>query len=219
MMKSLRPWVVLCILLSSVALAHNEASAITIDVSTNNSGWVANYSSFSGDAYHYACGAYDCLSISSNGNETGSFVGGGTAGAFGGTWSVALSFVLPLNAQNVTLFYTSIGVDDRATLSLNGTDLGIFFIFGPQISESTTMPFLLGGSNTLRLNVINNPFDPYNGSPTGFPDAFDGTAVVLNASVSYNVSSVPEPSSMLLLLSGMGLMGMLASRRRRLPKV
>jgi PEP-CTERM motif len=206
---------ILLVLLSLVAFVQDEAAAISIDVSTNNSGWVASYGSFSGPAFHLSCGAVDCISISSTGSDSGSFVGGGTAGAFSGTWSAALSFFLPVNAQSVTLAYNSIGVDDRATLSLNGTALGTFFIFGPQISGSTTTPFLLGAVNTLSLNVINNPFDTVSGPPVGFQFSGDGTAAVLNASVSYNVSAVPEPSSMLLLLSGMGLIGMLAWGRER----
>ena len=169
-----RFWVWVCllvVLLLPIALLNDEASAISIDVSTNNSGWVASYESFSGPAFHYSCGVVaDCISISSTGFNSGSFVGGGSAAAFTGTWGARLSFFLPLNAQNVTLAYASLGVDDRATLSLNGSDLGTFFIFGPQISGSTTTPFLLGGPNTLSLNVVNNPFNQA-GAPVGFTRA------------------------------------------------
>jgi len=207
-----------CCPVAPVVLLNDEASAISIDVSTSNPGWVASYGGFSGSAFHYSCGSVDCISISSNGTNSGNFVGGGTAAAFTGTWSAQLSFFLPVNAQNVTLAYNSIGVDDRATLSLNGTDLGTFFIFGPQIAGSTTTPFNLGGGNTLRLDVINNPFNTDTGPPLGFQFTGDGTAAALNASVTYSIVGVPEASSLLLLLSGMGAMGILALGRKMKPE-
>jgi hypothetical protein len=202
--------------LAAGCLLCAQASAIPIDVSTNNAGWTASYSTFSGPAYHYSCGTVDCISISSNGRSGGTFVGGGTYTDFTGTWTATLDFFLPADALNVAYNYASVGVDDRATLALNGVDLGTFYIFGPQILGTITnaASFVLGGLNTLTLSAVNNPFDPNNGAPRPLnPDNYDGTAIVLDGVVTYDQpTAVPEPGS--LALFGAALAGLALTRRR-----
>ncbi len=185
-----------------------HASPIAIDVSTNSAAWNASFGSNSGTAFHYSCGSVDCISISSTGFSNGTFVGGGANSDFLGNWRAELSFFLPSNAQNVSFFYQSIGVDDRATLSLNGIILGTFDIFGSPISQTITnaASFVLGGSNTIALDVVNAPL----GTPIGLGGG-DGTAVALLGSVGYSTAAVPEPGT--FILACIGAAG-LAWRRR-----
>jgi hypothetical protein len=204
--------------LAASCLICAQAGAATIDVSTSNADWTASYSGFSGTAFHYSCGAVDCISISSTGLPGGTFVGGGTAGDFTGTWTATLDFFLPANAQNVRYTFASVGVDDRATLSLNGVTVGTFYINGPQISGtiSNSASFVLGGTNTLTLLAVNNPGDQ-TGPPVGFQDAFDGTAIALGGQVTYSVlTALPTLSFWALVLLGLGLAGFAATRRRTL---
>ena len=204
--------------LGALCFVSAQASALTIDTSTNNPSWTASYEGFSGTAFHLACATVDCISISSSGTNTGTFVGGGSAADFLGSWSATLSFALPTDAQNVTFDYTSIGVDDRAMLFLNGNSIGTFYIFGPQISGSITnvSDFVLGGVNTLTLDVVNNASDQ-TGPPLPFDGPGDGTVVLLQAGVSYSLptnGSVPEPATLALL--GVAFAGMCFARWRKL---
>jgi hypothetical protein len=192
-----------------------EAGAIPIDASTNNASWTASFGAFSGPAFHYSCGTIDCISISSNGRSGGTFVGGGTYSDFLGAWTATLDFFLPADAVNVAYTYASVGVDDRATLSLNGATVGNFWIFGSPISGTVTnaASFVLGGMNTLTLSVVNNAFNPLSGPPIMLnPDNYDGTAVVLGGQVTYDQpTAVPEPGSLALL--GAALAGLAIARR------
>jgi hypothetical protein len=205
-----------CLIWAASCFVCAEAGAIPIDTSTN-AAWTASFGTFSGPAYHYSCGAIDCISISSNGRSGGTFVGGGTYYDFLGSWTATLSFFLPADAVNVAYTYASVGIDDRATLSLNGTTVGSFAIFGPPISGTITnaASFVLGGINTLTLSVVNNAFNPQFGPPIMLnPDNYDGTAVVLDGQVTYDApTAVPEPGSLALL--GAALAGLAVVRRRR----
>lgn len=203
--------------LAACCLFCTQAGAATIDVSTSNPDWTASYGGFSGTAFHYSCGSVDCISISSTGFPNGTFVGGGTAGNFTGTWTATLDSVLPANAANIRYTFASVGVDDRATLSLNGASLGTFFINGPQISASITNAgsFVLGGHNTLTLSAVNSPGNQ-NGPAVGFIDQFDGTAIALGGQVTFEQpTAVPTLSFWTLVLLGLGLAGLATTRHRK----
>lgn len=181
-----------------------KSNAMNIDVSTSNGLWIASFSSYSGIAYHPFIGRtppdYDSISISSTGNQNGTFVGGGSASAFTGTWYAKYSFYLPSWATNIVFQYEERGADDRAYIYLNNNYIDWFYgntVNSGQITNQSY--FNLGSQNILTLEVINNPYNPQSGSPMTFVAYWDYVSVAMRGTVSY----VPIPSTIILLISGL----------------
>jgi hypothetical protein len=66
----------------------------------------------------------DHLSITSNENETGTFIAGGSLANFDGFWEATETFFLPSDATDVSLSFAHFSSDDRALLELNGVVIG-----------------------------------------------------------------------------------------------
>jgi hypothetical protein len=168
----------------------------------------------------------NCLSVTSTGNGSGSFLPGGNLANFDGFWLADFAFSLPANATSVSINYGNFYVDDRAVLTLNGhivdatgipyfghmNDVGemVFTDGGPLQSYSSfsspdgffsgtvTTGFNLGGVNTLEA-IINNTKAGVYGPDLPFQSG-DGTLFGLSGTISYSV--VPEPSSLLIFCFG-----------------
>jgi hypothetical protein len=61
------------------------------------------------------------ISLTSNAEENGTFVKGGTLSKFNGFWTATETFSLPSNATNVSLKFSGLFADDRVVLELNPT--------------------------------------------------------------------------------------------------
>ena len=157
------------------------------------------------------------ITVTSTGNNSGSFLPGGSLSSFGGFWLANCSFSLPLNATTISLTYTNLGVDDRVVLMLNGRPIGATGISatspnqtyqgqmvfedggalqacsftGPNASVSATVTtgFNLGGVNTIQA-IINNTYSGIFGGTTTFVSGGDYTSFGVLGTVSYSVPAI-----------------------------
>jgi hypothetical protein len=173
----------------------------------------------------------DHLSITSNENETGAFIAGGSLANFDGFWVATETFFLPLDATAVSLSFAHFSSDDRALLELNGvvignsgngapgegsfnfTDGGALqaFDFTDQISGTITSGFNIGGENSLVV-IVNNTGSGILGASSTFKSTTDNTFFELTGSITD--TTVPEPASALLVCSICAAMLQAYIRRR-----
>lgn len=176
-----------------------------------------------GNQYH------DFLSVTSTGDNSGTFLQGGSIGNFTGFWIADYSFVLPQNATGVNFSYDNFFADDRAVLYLNGqaiTATGIYadqgggemvltdggnpqsYSFTSAISGTTSSGFNIGGENTIEV-IVNNTGQGIYGSNKNVSQG-DDTFLSLSGTISY--SPAPEPSSAAMF--GVGILSLFGFRFR-----
>ena len=217
-------------------VAPTAFASTIIDVNTSNaSNWfVTGAGATSATAFPFSGFGASGISLTSNGNRTGSFVSGGSLANFNGFWYADFPFTLPSNATDIALSFSGLFGDDRMVLQLNGINIGNFrydnpagtndlmsfppgppdvpFTFTNQTSGTITSGFLTGQVNTLRLIVGNTataqPFTP----TRTFQGDGDNTWVEVAGIVNY---SVPEPStSDLAVLSTLALVLLFAHAKK-----
>ena len=66
----------------------------------------------------------NAISITSTGNQSGTFVTGGSLANFNGFWMASNQFSLPANATSTSLTFSGLNFDDRGVLELNGKVIG-----------------------------------------------------------------------------------------------
>jgi len=217
--------IVLCFAMARATLAAS------IDVGTANGGnWlITGGGAVDAPAYNPS-DLVGTISITSNGNRTGTFVPAASLADFNGFWYADCTFTLPSNAADITLSFSRLLADDRIVLQLNGTDIGDYllstggvggpgvmsfppgppdvpFTFTDQASATITSGFVVGAVNDLRL-IINNTGTASPSAPTKtFQGSGDFTYAQLSGTVTY---SVPEPGG----LSIVAFAGMAAMARR-----
>ena len=116
------------------------------------------------------------------------------------TYSFSTTFDLTGYSPFSASFSGKFAADDEVTsVILNGTNISItgggYSFFTP---FSYSGAGFVAGVNTLTFNVLNS-----GGGPTGFNAEISGTAFV------------PEPATWTMMISGFGLVGVAARRRRR----
>jgi hypothetical protein len=177
-----------------------------------------------GNQYH------DFLSVTSTGNNSGTFLQGGSIANFTGFWIADYTFVLPQNATGVSFSYDSFFADDRAVLYLNGQSIaatGIYadqgggemvfadgsnsqsYSFSSAISGTTSSGFNIGGENIIEV-IVNNTGQGIYGSDKNISQG-DNTLLSLSGMISF--SSVPEPSSLAVI--GVGILSLFGLRTRK----
>jgi hypothetical protein len=222
----------LAVLLGLAFSLVGPAAATTITVDTATAGWTVNVEGLTGATPYIVDSS---VTITSTKDSTGTFLAGGTVGAFDGFWTTGLNFSLPSDATGTTLNFSGLTADDRALLYLNGTLIGSTGIFGPATgcmtltdggmctnfsfannngSGSVNSGFILGGTNTL-LAIVNNTGAGIPGTTQGFTAPGDNTRFGITGAVTYSVSAVPEPSSGVLLLLGGSVFLMAGKWRNR----
>lgn len=150
-----------------------------------------------------------------SGGDSGTYVSGVTN--FTGFWLADYVFYLPYGANNVSLTYSNLYVDDRGILLLNGNPIvatGIPYFgslnpgslvltdggspqayssfVGPigSVSGTVTNGFNIGGFNTLRV-IINNTHAGVVGSDIPVSSG-DATLLTLSGAVSYKLGPIVD---------------------------
>jgi hypothetical protein len=223
---------------SAIALAFFSTTAFSstvIDLGTSNVGnWSITGAGATGAAALANTTVPGTISITTNSKQDGTFLAGGSLGAFNGFWYADFMFALPGNAINIILNFSALTADDRVVLQLNGTDIGNEAVDGEGLglmnlgggdnlytfsasagNGSITTGFNVGGLNLVRM-IVNNTGTGRTGSTQTFVTPADGTAAGLLGTVSYDSSipATPEPGSISLILLGLAP---LAWRLRRRP--
>jgi hypothetical protein len=212
--------------------ANYASYAVSIDVSTTatNPWLITGAGASASPAFDVLSG--NNISLTNNVLETGTFIPGGSLANFNGFWYADLSFVIPANATNISLNFTNLNGDDRVVLQLNGSNIGNYFLnaspgtgvmsfppgppdkpftFTNQTSGIVTSGFLLGQNNDLRLIVNNTDSSALTAQTFTFQNSGDGTEAGLVGAVTY---SIPEPTSVALIITGMSFAVFRCSRRK-----
>jgi len=161
-----------------------------------------------------------------------------------GFWTDTKTFVLPALATNIVLNITGFAADDRAVVQLNGVIVDSTGILGFGAPPSR-FQFSAGGSNIEYTFITNGrpeqAFVPQNlDVTTGFLTGTNTLTFIVNdtgsgingntlelagptaynfaGTVSYNLTSVPEPATWAMMLVGFGMLGV-GLRNRKTARV
>ena len=127
---------------------------------------------------------------------------------FDGFWTATYTFSLPSGAANVSLNYSSLSVDDRVVLELNGAPIGDTGIYSPgegsmiftdggpnesyyfsgpdgDVSGTVTNGFIVGGQNTITAIINNTEAGIYG----GLEPLYYGTSFGVSGTISFNLES------------------------------
>ncbi len=210
-----------------ITILRYDLRSATVDISTTD---LSNWRVTAGGAVNAAPYSFGTeLSISSTGTGIGTFVSGGSFGAFSGFWLANYTFFLPSDAANISLTFSNLYADDRVVLNLDGDPIaatGIDYLGnyasssmvltdgGPEqpytfsgpvgtISGTVGGGFVLGGMNILQ-GIVNNTHTGVHGPDEPIYDGTsnDGTHFGLLGAITY---TVPEPSVMALAVVGLFL--------------
>lgn len=210
-----------------------SAFADTIDFSTSTGGWTVSGAGATNAAAFVLGGGG--ISFTSNATNTGTFVSGGSLASFDGFWTASFSFFLPAGATSISGSFSGLTADDRVVLFLNGNQIGdgglqipaggsvtgqmeltdgggdLPFTFNSADSsgsESGSAGLVLGGQNTFTA-VINNTGGGVLGTTKTFGGTGDGATFKVFGDLNYTAptTTVPEPSSVSMLLGGLALLG------------
>ncbi|WP_295993978.1 PEP-CTERM sorting domain-containing protein [Rugamonas sp.] len=123
-----------------------------------------------------------------------------------GTYTYELTFNLTGYNASTAAFAGKFAADNSAIVMLNGTKIGAVNGFGGFGADgfSATGSEFKSGLNTLDFVVTN--FALNGGNPTGLRVEFTSSSVM---------AAVPEPETYGMLLAGLGMMGVIARRRRQ----
>jgi hypothetical protein len=144
------------VLAAVCATAQLKATTTYVGTVSNASAWTVTYDGPSGNVTGTAMPTPggDNISLSSDGEGDGSFVGAGgsltnsdLASAFNGAWIANLSFFIPADAVDVVLTFADLAVDDRVVLELNGAPIGNAGLQGTT-NASGVMSFVLDSPGT-----------------------------------------------------------------------
>ena len=213
-----------------------KAQSITFDTTTTT-GWTATGGGAQNVAPYVVLftdsnGPSHYLSVTNTGGSSGTFLPGGSEASFTGFWTATYTFTLPQTATNVSLNYGNFWADDRGVLYLNGNILNATGIYAGgaggsmvftdggtpqsysgfsspngQVGGTASSGFNIGGVNTIEV-IMNNTGDGIYGSDASGSNTF----LRISGTVSY--STIPEPSTWVMLtMGGAGLL-IFAMRRR-----
>lgn len=119
-----------------------------------------------------------------------------------GTYIWTLTFNLSGYNPATASFSGQFAADNSATVSLNGNTIGTSNGFSSFSSFAASSGFV-AGTNVLSFVVTN--LAQNGGNPTGLRAEF----------LASSVTAVPEPETYAMLLAGLGLMGVVARRRKQ----
>src|SRR5437868_7119608 len=121
-----RIYPILVAALTSVLVFDSAAAApITLGTTGNAANWlITGAGATAVPAFQTSANHPGEISPTSNAFGSGSFLSGGSPGAFNGFWFADQTFLLPGNAFGVTLTFNSLYGNDRVVLELNGTIIG-----------------------------------------------------------------------------------------------
>ncbi len=178
------------------------------------------------------------ISITSNEYRTGTWIAGSNNNTFNGLWTATETVVIPTGATNLNLTLSRLLGDDRIALRVNGTEVawysidcnagGAGLVCVPTTGNHSCTyevdpvtvdlsSYIHVGTNTLQLIVNNTGVAEAPGltAPVNNLNSdTDSTSAYLKATLSYSTSTVPEPTTLMLIGSAAaGLIGWRARRR------
>jgi hypothetical protein len=222
-----------------LAVVAVQAKADVLDIgtsSTSAAGWKITGAGAVNAAPQFFA---DGFSVTSNMQQNGTFIAGGSLASFTGFYVAELDFTLAPGTTNMNLSFNNMYSDDRVVLELNGHIIGSMYLNptqpagvmqfadgGPNnaftftntgstpVSGGTNNAsfFNVGGNNVLQLFVNNT--DSTNPSTVArtFQNLADVTYVQMDGTLTS--TAAPEPATMCLLALG----GLALLRRRSAGK-